>query len=68
MWIDVLSKSKSLTGNGKGTLARLKMGMNVFIAVLLVLAVGFVFAGMTSYLAMFCFLMIFMLMFVFKVL
>ena len=67
MWIDVVSKSKNMTGNKKGGLAKLKTGLNGFIVFLLLLAIGLCAVGRPDVLAMVAFLMLFILMFVFGI-
>mmetsp|Transcript_62408 Transcript_62408/g.171578 ORF Transcript_62408/g.171578 Transcript_62408/m.171578 type:complete len:431 (-) Transcript_62408:463-1755(-) len=67
MWIDVLSKSKSMTGNKKGGLAKLKLGLNVFIVVFLLISIGLCAIGRPATLAMLAFFLLFVLMFIFSI-
>jgi len=67
MWIDVLGKSKQMTGNKKGGLRKLKMALNGFCVFMLFLSIALCGLGRPDLLAVFAFLMLFVLAVVFWV-
>ena len=67
MWIDVLGKSKQMTGNKKGGLRKLQKALNGFCVFMLLLSIALCGLGRPDLLAMFAFLMLFVLAIVFWV-